>query len=123
MSQTIGPATKAAIARIVAHLPYLKAEGTGVPTASRDGIASIKAKYSAIHADPNGDPMFTAAGQWAEEEIQKGLDADAKGEKKDEKPEPKQDGLAPLFGAKEKLYDPKPTEPAPAAPVTQEVAK
>ncbi len=84
----IGPATKAAIARVVSHLPYLKAEGTGLPTAVKDGISAIKSKYADIHAQGDGDPMFTAAGQWAEEEIGKGLEEDgashAKKSKKDE---------------------------------------
>jgi hypothetical protein len=91
MSQTIGPATKAALARIVSHLPYLKAEGTGIPTATREGITAIKAKYAAIHADSTGDPMITAATEWAEEELAKGLEYDNAGHSKKAKKDEDED--------------------------------
>lgn len=78
---TLGPATKAAIARLVGSLPYLHAEAAAVPTIHRSFWDGIKAKYAASHQTQTGsDPKVEAAQAHAEEEIAAALDADNKAE-------------------------------------------
>lgn len=75
---TLGPNTKAAIARLVGTLPFLHSEAAAVPTQHRSFWADIKAKYEAHHTTTTGaDPKVEAAQSHAEEIIAAALDADA----------------------------------------------
>ena len=76
MSLTLGPATKAAIARLVGTLPYLHSEPQAVPTQHRSFWDAIKAKYAAAHYSTDGDPKVKAALAHAEEEIAAALEQD-----------------------------------------------
>jgi len=75
--KTLGPATKAALARIVSTLPYLRSDEAGVPTAHKGFWQGIKAKYAAKHF-PEGasDPLHDAALAHAEEELSVALEKD-----------------------------------------------
>lgn len=112
---TLGPATKAAIARLVGTLPYLHSEPQAVPTQYRSFWDGIKTKYASMHHSTDGDPKVKAAQAHAEEEISAALDADAKGETPVAPPEqtstePALGGLAPVEPAP--LPEPVP-EPIP----------
>lgn len=85
----LGPHTKAAISRIANTLPYVHAEGTAVPTGSKDGVEQVRSIYA--KKQPNGprDPKMEAAEEWATDELQKGLNADESAAKtEDHTPEP-----------------------------------
>lgn len=79
--KTLGPATKAALARIVSTLPYLRENDAAVPTAHKGFWQGIKSKYAAKHF-PEGasDPLHEAALAHAEEELSKAIESDEKSE-------------------------------------------
>jgi hypothetical protein len=74
----LGSHLKAAIARVVDSLQHLRSEGSAVPTAARDGLAQIKAKYAADHARGDVDPLVFAGRSWAEEQIAEAIEKDEK---------------------------------------------
>lgn len=79
--KTLGPATKAALTRIVSTLPYLRENEAAVPTGFKTFWQGIKQKYASKHS-PQGasDPLHDAALAHAEEEISKALEEDEKSE-------------------------------------------
>lgn len=82
--KTLGTATKAAIARLVNVLPYLRSEEAAVPTAHRSFWSEIKARYAQKPGGGNSpsDPLQDAALAHAEEQIAAALEEDEKGEVK-----------------------------------------
>lgn len=89
--KTLGPATKAAIKRLVDTLPYLKAEGTAVPEATRGHWQEIKTKYGQDHfGDGTGDPLFSAAQRHAEEQLAAAMEQDESSEQSEPAPEEQQ---------------------------------
>lgn len=102
--KTLGPATKAALARIVSALPYLRSDEAGVPTAHKGFWQKIKAKYAAKHY-PEGasDPLHDAALAHGEEEVAAALEKDE---------------AEPLAAAEPApILDPLPEVPTPVVPV------